>query len=450
MTDLKTPADEFALIVAPEGRTQMSLVRHLILLFNYRYGLDLVMTNSFFEGFSAVKGHEDRLVCVAAILDHKTDSRTSISALNLKGKLPLFLVIPEPFKAHYEELCHLLDDVWYITWEEALAAKTAGSLQWTVVRAFSEHDIGELFSEEVLALPFEEAQKRVAHRIRNVKTLPTLPEVVMRIMAMAEEPDGTVEDLEVVITSDPAIVHKLLQVINSPLFAGSGHKGGWSMHDAIVRIGRDQVGAIAQQISLMNSLVKPEDSFFDLRRFWEHSVACAVIADLLYREKMVRLQSDLQFNDYWIGALLHDAGKLVLGFFFWDHFQDLITHMDTEGCTFREAEKATGDVANHELLARLLLMKSDVGEQLVEAVGTHHTVGATPSDLVCLLHLADELSKELGFGYLEEEPRLYAAEVLRKLGLETSDVVGLRDRLSNDLPDQIRVVVDRCRSTVEK
>lgn len=462
MTDLKTPADEFALIIAPEGRTQMSLVRHLMLLFNYRYGLDLVMANSFFEGFSAVKGHEDRLVCAAAILDHKTDSRTSISAINLKGKLPLFLVIPEPFKAHYEELCHRLDDVWYITWEEDLAAKTAGRssaevipgrsarLQRTVERAFSKHDIGELFSEEVLALPFEEAQERVAHRIRNVKALPTLPEVVMRIMAMAEEPDGTVEDLEVVITSDPAIVHKLLQVINSPLFAGSGHKGGWSMHDAIVRIGRDQVGAIAQQISLMNSLVKPEDSLFDLRRFWEHSVACAVIADLLYREKMVRLQSDLQFNDYWIGALLHDAGKLILGFFFWDHFQDLITHMDTEGCTFREAEKATGDVANHELLARLLLMKSGVGEQLVEAVGTHHTVGATPSDLVCLLHLADELSKELGFGYLEEEPRLYAAEVLRKLGLETSDVVGLRDRLSNDLPDQIRVVVDRCTSTVEK
>ena len=51
MTDLKTPADEFALIIAPEGRTQMSLVSHLMLLFNYRYGLDLVMANSFFEGF---------------------------------------------------------------------------------------------------------------------------------------------------------------------------------------------------------------------------------------------------------------------------------------------------------------------------------------------------------------------------------------------------------------
>ena len=87
-----------------------------------------------------------------------------------------------------------------------------------------------------------------------------------------------------------------------------------------------------------------------------------------------------------------------------------------------------------------------MGKQLVEAVGTHHTVGATPSDLVCVLHLADELSKELGFGYLEQEPRLYAAEVLGKLALKTSDVIDLRDRLSRDLPDQIRALVDRCTS----
>ena len=132
------------------------------------------------------------------------------------------------------------------------------------------------------------------------------------------------------------------------------------------------------------------------------SCAWAVIADRLHRGKLLPLASDLQLNDYWIGALLHDMGKLILGFFFWD----LITHMDAQDCTFREAERATGDVANHELLGRLLIMKSSVGEWLVDAVGSHHTVAATPSDLVCLLHLANELSKELGFGYLEQEPRL--------------------------------------------
>ena len=72
---------------------------------------------------------------------------------------------------------------------------------------------------------------------------------------------------------------------------------------------------------LMTSLVKPDNNLFDIRRFWEHSVGCAIIADRLYREKLVDFRTKVEFNDYWIGALLHDAGKLVLGFFFWDHFQ---------------------------------------------------------------------------------------------------------------------------------
>jgi len=277
--------------------------------------------------------------------------------------------------------------------------------------------------------------ERVARRVRNVKTLPTLPEVALRIMTMVEDPKSTVEELEDVLTADPAIVHKLVQVVNSPLFAGSGHKGGWTLHDAIVRLGLQQVSAIGQQIKLMNSLVKPEESLFDLRRLWEHSVACAVVADRLYKGSMLPLTDDLKFNDYWIGALLHDSGKLVLGFFFWEHFEELLTAMAATDTTFREAEKSAGDVANHELLGRLLLVKSGVGDHLVQAVATHHTAGAQPSDLVCLVNLDNELSKELGFGYLEDEPRLYAAEVLHKLVLETADLVSLRERLGTDLPD---------------
>lgn len=433
-----------ALIVAPEGKTNKVLVRQLMLLFNYRYGLDLVVCNSFLEGFSAVQRNESRLVAAAAVLDRPTDSRTSLSSLNLEGKLPLFVVVPEAYREQHEELCSRLDDVWFITWEEAPRADVSGSLRNMVERVFTEREVGELFSEEVMALSFDEMQERVSQRLRTIKTLPTLPEVALRIMAMVDNPDGNSEDLEAVLTADPAIVHKVLQIVNSPLFAGSGHKGGMSLNDAIVRLGRRQVGAIAQQIKLMNSLVKPDESLFNLRRFWEHSVASALIAARLYEGKLLPLEEELQFNDYWIGALLHDAGKLVLGFFFWDHFEELIQHMDAAGCTFREAERATGDVANHEMIGRLLMLKSSVGEQLVEAVGTHHTVGSKPSDLVCLLHMANELSKELGFGYLPEEKCLYATEALSKLKLDADGVVALRDKLGADLPDEIRTLVDRC------
>ena len=50
------------------------------------------------------------------------------------------------------------------------------------------------------------------------------------------------EDLEDILVTDPAIVYRLLGVINSPVFAGSGHKGGWSLQEAIVRMGRRKGG----------------------------------------------------------------------------------------------------------------------------------------------------------------------------------------------------------------
>ena len=55
------------------------------------------------------------------------------------------------------------------------------------------------------------------------------------------------------------------------------------MHDIIMRLGLKKVGVIAQQIILMNSLVKIKETSFDLRRFWEHSVGCALIDDAASR-----------------------------------------------------------------------------------------------------------------------------------------------------------------------
>jgi hypothetical protein len=156
------------------GRTQKALVRHLILLLNYRYGLDLIIAKSFYEGSPP----------------------------------------------------------------SSVTAASSCALQQSIEQVFSERGVGELFSDEVLALPFEQMQQRVAQRIRNVKTLPTLPEVALRIMSLVGDADGSIEELQDVLTSDPAIAHKLLQVVNSPLFASSGHKGRWTMHDAIVRLGR--------------------------------------------------------------------------------------------------------------------------------------------------------------------------------------------------------------------
>ena len=207
-------------------------------------------------------------------------------------------------------------------------------------------------------------------------------------MRMVEDPQTSVEELEDLLTHDPAIVYKLLQVVNSSTFAGTANRESWPLQEAIVRLGRKQVGAIALQIKLMNSLVRPKESEFDLHRFWRHSVGCALIADRLVKDQALTLPQPVPFDSYWIGALLHDIGKLVLGFFFWGHFQELLEKMGTEKLSFREAEKAMGDFANHEFMGKILLQRSKVGGNLVDAVGAHDTADGELSPLLCLIHLA--------------------------------------------------------------
>ena len=198
-------------------------------------------------------------------------------------------------------------------------------------------------SEDV---PYLILQQRVNCRLRDLNTLPTLPEIVIRIMRLVNDPDTTTAELERLLSSDSAIVIKLLKVVRSPIFAGIGRSTDeWSLTDAIVRLGYKKVGGIAQQIKVINSFVSPRENEFDLRRFWEHSVGSALIADHLYTKRMLDINEKIDFSEYWIGALLHDIGKLVLGFFFGTGFTRG-ARMRAAPVPFREIESKMGDVAS--------------------------------------------------------------------------------------------------------
>ena len=433
---------EYALIVVESGERQQAFARALMMILNYRYGLDIIVTSSLVEAFSMVQEHRRQIRVSFVIQSKGIDNKTSILGLTNEESTPLFLVLPQVHIKAQEELFARAGEIFFCSWEEASRPLTG--MHETVAPVLESHGVGELFVEH---LPYSEMQQRIERRLKSMSTLPTLPQVAMQVMRLVDDPETMVEDLEDILVTDPAIVYRLLGVINSPIFVGSGHKGGWSLQEAIARLGRRKVGAIAQQIQMMNTLVKPEESLFDLRRFWEHSVGCAIIADALYSRKLISLRSKIEFNDYWIAGLLHDCGKLALGFFFWDHFEAILERMGGSDASFRETEKQLGELANHEHLGRLLLMSSNVGEELVTAVGTHHTTGDKPSDLVCLLHLANNICKDLGMAYLEGERSSYSDSVLGKLKLDTEQLGEIRQIIRDTVADEIRLVVDRCSGT---
>ena len=77
-------------------------------------------------------------------------------------------------------------------------------------------------------------------------------------------------------------------------------------------------------------------------------------------------------------------------------------------------------------------------------VGTHHSLGETPGDLACLLHLANNLCKDLGLGYMADEKGQYSQVVLKALKMEEEDIETLKETLAEDTVDEVKSMVEQC------
>ncbi len=431
------------LIVQQSGNPQQVLVRFLNLMLNYQCGLSLRVADDFERGAGIVQKEGQSVRCAFVVQNVEITRVDALLALSQNGAIPVFLVLPQKRLDVQQTLVGELKNIYLCSWEGAFL-DADHSLQQVARDALEARGVCNIFRDLDNA-PYSELQERLENRLRNLNTLPTLPEIIMRIMRLVNDPKTTTDELERLLGSDPAIVMKLLKVVRSPIFAGISRSADqWSLTDVIVRLGYKKVGGIAQQIKLINNLVKPSESEFDLRRFWEHSIGCALIADRLYSKGMIKLGEKVEFNDYWIGSLLHDVGKLVLGFFFWDWFARIIEQCEKSQESFRAIEAKMGDVASHERVGQMLIINANMGEELANAVGSHHFPGEQPSSLACLIHMANNLCNELGLGYLPSDKAHYDARVLQHLELGTADIAQLRNALSEDINEEVKSLVSLC------
>jgi hypothetical protein len=64
--------------------------------------------------------------------------------------------------------------------------------------------------------------------------------------------------------------------------------------------------------------------------------------------------------------------------------------------------------------------------------------------VVSLVHVANNLAKELGFGYLPHEDARYSTSVLMSLGLKRRGLDQLRNALGETAAADIEDIVARC------
>ena len=433
-----------ALVVKQAGKPQQVLNDFLHMFLNYQYGLSLLQAPDMIDGAAKLRQNVGVVRCAFVIQNRPITSRTTLTALSRGGQIPLFLLVPIRYLPALEELCANMKNIFFWDWERG-ASRKGPTLVKTIEAALQENSMGKLL-DGIADIPYGAMRERVAQHVNRIDTLPALPELMIRIMKLVNDPDAKIDELETLLSSDPAIVWKLLEVMKSPTFAGT-RKKEWNIHDIIMRLGLKKVGAIAQQIIMMNTLVKVGQSDFDLRRFWEHSLGCALIADNLVTSGSLPMVTPPKFNDYWLCTLLHDIGKFALGLFFYSHFEQVLKNLNVDdefGRDFREAEAKIGHVGLHEEIGQLLMPQVDAGPEMVETVGNHHTGGKDPSPLTSLIHVSDNICKDMGMGYLKEEKASYSSTVLKSVGVEEEDLKEIKDAMEDSIVSEVRHLVAIC------
>lgn len=140
----------------------------------------------------------------------------------------------------------------------------------------------------------------------NRLLLPTLPEVALKIRAVADDPDSSLSDMTKIIVSDPALSARLIQISNSPLMR-AGRKIE-SVDAAVNRLGMRMVRDLATSMvmqQMFQATTELTDKF--LREIWEHSTEVAAICHVLARQ-FTKINPEQAL----LAGLIHDIGALPI------------------------------------------------------------------------------------------------------------------------------------------
>ena len=140
----------------------------------------------------------------------------------------------------------------------------------------------------------------------NKITLPTLPEVALKVRDAVEQENVTAAQIADMVATDAALSARLLQVANSPLYRGRVPIESIQM--AITRLGYKLVRSLVVSLAMKQIFQATSDTLDKrLRTMWEQSVEVAAISRVL-SQGLPHLDKEQAM----LAGLIHNIGSLPI------------------------------------------------------------------------------------------------------------------------------------------
>ena len=204
-------------------------------------------------------------------------------------------------------------------------------------------------------------------RIRNVigklDKLPATPRAYWELQRVVANPVVDIDEIAKIISQDPALSIKILQLVNSAYFGMAKHIT--SIGQAISYLGIDLLKGLTLTASIFAAMEERTPvRGFSLDAFQRHSILTARMAKQLFTDPK-------EMESAFTAGLVHDIGKIILAVGLPTRFDEMVKSATNTDRSFDAIEKEAIGVTHAEIGAYLLGIWG-LPMSIVEAVAHHH------------------------------------------------------------------------------
>lgn len=239
---------------------------------------------------------------------------------------------------------------------------------------------------------------KILDRLQQKGDLPPLPEVLLELQKLINDPDCNVDDIHRLIKADMVLMGKLVTLANNVYFAGGREKAD-GIEEAIVRLGLKMVLDLCYSVEVPKAFKKIKS--FDQNQFWKHSLAVGYLTRMLTNE-LLDDQDSLEAS--FLSGLMHDVGILVFDYLIPDEYNKFLHDKDLSGSSkpVEALELESFGIDHQELGARFLEKWWKLPSTVTGAVTNHHLdYEGEDKDITLteILSAANKLANEHGISH---------------------------------------------------
>ncbi|MDR3212014.1 MAG: HDOD domain-containing protein [Planctomycetota bacterium] len=236
--------------------------------------------------------------------------------------------------------------------------------------------------------------------VKDIIDLPTLPQVITTLMSLLDDPKSSVRDINNVIGKDPALVAKILKLVNSAFYAIPTRIS--SISQAIAILGFRTVKSIVVSASIIG-MFDSDNEDFSYKEFWVNSLGVATISRFI----ILRLSEDplsgcgaIHPDTGFVSGLLNGIGKMVLDQYAHEDFMKILNLAKEGQVSFHEAESKVFQ-GGHSAIGFWLAKNWNLSEEVQMAIRYQDSVEECPPEvrsMTAVLALAKYLCRLRQYG----------------------------------------------------